>query len=1026
MPNNSSIVQEYSQVFYEESSPEKILEGFRSLRQLQSEGKLTRTELLEAEFYGYKSLKTILTESEESERAKDIIMSRLLPECLDEIDVEKSLIIRYRKFVQGWIYQYQGEIRKEILAGILDDLSAKLIKGPSRPTLSMLSVLGFRDDRIIDTIWSLVKSNDDDLGDHALSTLTWLGLPPEKQVDVVYELHIRAQNRYNQHLLWAIARVGNQGSIEIILNHWFSMDRRVDLEVDPALVFTAIREILDNYDDDISLQDATWQQLTGIVENEPIDLFWNFDIGHIPSKCNSSLVIPTMFRWMEEDDWFSQPDWARYLMGNRLGECIKPQQLRGWSKIESQVTFKKLQEDACMDTNFDGFASTQKQIVKEEAWETLLRAGYRDTLNWFNPAVTGESGRFVQKKIMDLLSCFRFDPLPEKAVQWVIEKYDDSKDKRDAREFSRRMAATQLLRSSATPSAFESLMNFGFTHEGQVMLQSTNALAEVALFMVRDENNSVVKELVDTLLHGSEYRHRLIAANALEEIAGREPTQVEPYADSLNTVVLDETREPIERGTVIRCLGHLTNLEIPEILLDKFVVWSGEPERWIGGGSLYALANHGLLQKESPIMLSVLGLEQRDGIWYLIAGDFSFEWAPYIIGLLYYREPVLFSTAVVSILEDANWQIATQIIRWIHATHKEQTKQGVFDPIIDALIQRAITKQSVVYCETEIFELLAEIAPDKLADVEWKDVLDNWMPDARVALADALGIAEPSEAGRGNCLQALEILATDSFYAVRRAAYRSIAKQSQEYLYQLCDSWGEAILLELNLRAAEACGWLDEVIEDEKGFSLIYQKEVTHPERQVRDAAQRSWEERRKRFWARQYLQIVADVHGKDNQEILGSWCYGDALGQVGDDEIKKELIAHAGKEDLPPNVRHWLRRIIKNLEQNWKKITQKWPDPWVDVKGTIESGKGKVIASKKEFEIDYSIWQQPATSPSEKHSWGGVLLSSSFSNYLGLDRVKIVFSDGREGDIILSGFTGGTATFLGTGYYPGRAPKTS
>jgi hypothetical protein len=140
------------------------------------------------------------------------------------------------------------------------------------------------------------------------------------------------------------------------------------------------------------------------------------------------------------------------------------------------------------------------------------------------------------------------------------------------------------------------------------------------------------------------------------------------------------------------------------------------------------------------------------------------------------------------------------------------------------------------------------------------------MPDTRVALANALGKAKTQPDNQGHCLTTLEILAEDSLYAVRRAAYRGLAKQSATYLYQLCHSWLDSPILKLNLRAAEACGWIENLAtkSGRDGFEELYQQCACHPEPNVREAVHRSWEERRHWLWAREYLGKVMRRMSRD------------------------------------------------------------------------------------------------------------------------------------------------------------------
>ena len=141
---------------------------------------------------------------------------------------------------------------------------------------------------------------------------------------------------------------------------------------------------------------------------------------------------------------------------------------------------------------------------------------------------------------------------------------------------------------------------------------------------------------------------------------------------------------------------------------------------------------------------------------------------------------------------------------------------------------------------------------------------------------------------------------------------------------------------------------------------------------------------------------------------------------QIGDDEVIWTLQEYTAKETLPPNLRHWFQYILKELEKNWRKITQKWPDPWIDLKGAIETGSGRLIMEQdREINVSYSIYRQLTATPREMADWGGVMTAASFFHFINLAEAYIELTDGRRGKIILSGFSGNTAYFTGTGPYP-------
>jgi hypothetical protein len=203
---------------------------------------------------------------------------------------------------------------------------------------------------------------------------------------------------------------------------------------------------------------------------------------------------------------------------------------------------------------------------------------------------------------------------------------------------------------------------------------------------------------------------------------------------------------------------------------------------------------------------------------------------------------------------------------------------------------------------------------------------------------------------------------------------------------------------------------------------MLHRELVADPEKSVREAARRAWEERRGRSWANQYLSVVLEVEGDSNKEILKSWCYGDALTRVGDDACIRVLREHISQNPHAPNVRYWLQRILEQMEESWRKTTRDWPEPGFAWEGTINEGEGRLIASKDEvFEVDYSIWAQPRSAPSDppRSTWGGAAWPVPFFVLQDVDEAIIELEDGRQGRLVVRRTSGDTVVFRGTGPFP-------
>ena len=1019
--SDQEIYNRLSKKFFHSAEPEEILLGLVHLNDLHQLGELSTKDKFELSVYAFQTLQELT--DDDPNMGESLILDHLLPLCIVNYTEAIISIHRLRECLIGWLNQYPEQVWISLREKVLERLYASLESEDTRAICLTISQIGYRTDKSVAILWNLIKDNDDEIGDTALSTLTLLGIPTNKREIITSELHKRVISRHNRSLAGTLARLADPKSVEVICDYWLNPDIQELDNMEASLVVSVVRDIIDFNYKDHNLQDKTWELLSGLVEEDPDKYSMIFYLGDIARKCNSKLVVPTMIEWLaQETEGKKNPSHRRYLLGLRLEDSVRPRQLEGLRKLTNKTAIELLHQDACQDTGFDGFASTRESGEKKQAWETALRLGHLGAIDWFDEAVEHETGKFVQDTIMKLIACFRIEPLPKIVVNWITERFDGTSN--DGRELSRRMAAVRVARSTASREAFDALMNFGFTYEGTTLRQIVVALSEVALHLVSQGDDSVANELVEAIISRTQnVKHqREAAAFALVYIAENYPHLLLKHADRFTPLLDDSKREAYERGTLIQALGYLNDWQITPVLLNDMEGWALEPDRWIGGSSLDALARKGQLINNPHLIKESLGLQKIGNKWDLIPDTDRSEWTPYTIGFLYHQNPDEFLPAIVSLLNNPDWHAATQIMQWLQASHGVPERPALPQEIIDALINRIQERHSKGYGETDIFHLLADLAPEALVNENWGEYWGNWISDSRFSLANALGNTKLVTPSRNSAITQLQSLTMDDLYAVRRVAYRSLSRQSMEILYFLCLSWldEDESSIEPRLRAAEACGWLNLVDKDGiDAFEKLYLRLSTDPEKVVREIAKRTWKERRNRVWSKKYLSIILEVKDDTNEDFLNSWRYGEALARIGDDTCLRVLQEHLdGEKNLPPHVRYWFGQINKEMEKNWRKVTQKWPEPWVSMRGAIEEGKGKIQVSKdKLIDINYSISHQPAAVPSEVHSWRGVMWEVPFIDISKIKKIKL--EDGREANISISNISGGMAIFLGHGSYP-------
>lgn len=1026
----------FAQVVYERSSQNTYYQLYSSLRDARNDatvrhllkeadsfvktGALSPKESLELRTASFEKLEELTNYNLIQTQA--IITRELLPLCFLDGPELRHQYGSLRDVLAKWIENHAQDDSTLLINLVLDQSLAAIGTDRHLPACWTIANLGYSREDIVKRLLVFGASSDDENGDQALGALTWLSLSDEHRIAILQELHARTQRRYNHTLAWALARVGDASSVPVIVEEWLSNENENHKGTDTAIAFSAIREIAEANEDDKEIQDDIWRTASQAVEKDLQDTYFAFDIGHIIKTCNSNLVVPTILKWHGESLRDAQnAGWWRYLVQERLAEAIKPHQLDGWESTFDFAIMNLLKLDACKNSDNDTFFQNEVGMEKQAAWQAVLRAGNTDALHWFDPAVARENGRFLRKQVMDNLSAFRIDPIPETASQWVTEEFDDKSDG-DGRELSYRMAAVQLVKSNASEKAFSMLLNFGYTRDGNIMQSSVDAVSDVAIALLRSENYSAIKSLLDSASQKDLKRKRIAAVSALLAISeiNEFTGKLMEYRDSFVSMVQEENREPWERENLLYILGNLQG-DIPADLETTLVDFARGADDHLKKASLIVLAYHYRLEAYPGILCDILKISQEGEKWIVRVEELSYEWVPYIIGILYFRQPTKYIHAMVSLIESVDGRSFFKLVPWLL---KSRRIGKIPDEICQSLQKRLVKQNSTFRCETESFVVLETLYPEALVNPDLIRETVEWMPDAKVALANSIRRVNWADNQKGDCLALLEFLTEDENYSVRRAAYRSIASVSQDHLYKLCISYSESLIMKLNLRAAEAYGWISN-ITDKNGNDVCKVLKATFLssiDRRIRETAKNTWKERKHREWAKGYLTRVLAVDGKDNQQILNSWKYGDALTRTGDDETLEELGKHIQSTTILPNMEFWLsEQIYKPLEQNWKKVTNKWPQPWFDSHGLLQRGKGKVfIDSNDAIEVEYSLWFNPASAPTLKASWGGTIITNLWQLMMsGTSKVILELEKGQKGTIIFTSTVGDTTTFTGNGPYP-------
>lgn len=948
------------------------------------------------------------------EDAKDIIEEFVLPLSLKVCPPDNSDLKfkshQMRSLLGRWLDSFVDtpgiRIRDNILATVLADLRAHR----SKESVWTIGVIGYRTEQITSAILEMAKDNGE-LGTVAVGTLGRLGLPPALKAsatDLVWSKI--ASNGLRPGLLYTLQEIASKEMVDSILGV-LPVPETPDaglMSIPLSSLLNALTHIASRNPHDHQLQDRIWSAARQYRDHATSS-------GGVATRVDTTQVLIDFARWVSHVE--ASKGTLRFIYYDRMSECIRPKSLDGWSYVEDDEFLSVLRADAIGDSRLTGGFVTTEARRKQLAFETAICLSKPGVLDWLDAAVTNETSGYVQEMIFQSAACFRILKLPEMVTNLIVEECDISRaDETDA--FVARTGAILLAQSAGTRQAFDALCKFGFTYDGQVLRTTSDALSELANARIEAGDRDIVDILLRMAsLANTPKRQREAGIDALCSVITHART--ENLTASLFALIDDPDLDGYSRRTAMEALGFLDR----DLFLETVprLVQFADVEGDLGWRAIEALARQRLLQGHEDILVHRVGLQKDENGWSVSNRSEIGGWQSFIVGLLYRDDVDSFSPAVVDILDHGGTDAMFQVIDSVRH-YGRMTPEKVVDAITSRIYRRS-TKNSA---ETFLFGLLGELAPERLASEQWDQHWSQWLPEARAALSDVLGETPLEESNAiGHAVALLAILGFDGIYAVRRAAYRAMSAINIASFVDTCGAWARELEVRFRLRAAEAARWIPEDATPEGTFDdwgLTYDIEPS-----VRDIAKTIIEDRHKQRWMEEYLNHV--LAATDDATVFAAYRYGRALVKIGDDSTARQLRKHLASVDLAGHVKHWIRRIIKDLEQNWSKTTANWPQPWFNRPGVIEEVDGVIlVSSQKKLPAHFSLWRLSQTGPSDLGKWGGAAKPAPevhWSEFLDSDSVGIEIPNRAPATAILSRqfstSTDGTRILIlsGSGAYP-------
>jgi hypothetical protein len=964
-------------------------------------------------------LRTLMlaTQNNPSE-GEEVIRRHLLPICLQPDSTEGGTLSGYelRMLLVEWIEQYADEDKIPMRKRILADTQTAIAGLSGEAALRTISAIGFLTPSL-DRQLQILARRTGPLGDLTVNVLA--GLAPEgKTKDRIVKKVLRRLRRHEfrgfTSAIWQLA----DPRFLPVLTRWLG-----EKPGDAFEVSSLLGQIADQAPHDKDLQKDVWTVFKQGMHSEALNSL--VVTGNGIALCNTVEVVPSLLGVLENRGA------GHYPVYTQLKDCVRPEQLAGWNHLDKDRLKGLLTPVATLCTGNQTRSMTIEDHLRGRAWETALSAGITAVDDWLSDVLKKTSSPFERKDALSFASCLRLETWPE--LIDTLVRSEIKPEHKTGEPFLDRMAAIQVLYATGAKEAFRTLLNTGITIGGSPLRSTSETVADLAARIAKDDLGFVLSQLFALCESKEMGSRRMIAVAGFQRLADAKAIPAH-YLKRLATVAQDDSLPPYATAGLIWSLGcfpgALNTAGVRDFLLRT--IDDVDVDLEVKFQSFQALVHLQAWSAYRERFIRALELEEGDGVLRPTSPRRYQMWQGFLLAQLGIREPDTFLVATKIVLAEAQSDVVHAILRTFQRTELDRRAIGI--EIGKCAIERTLKRLGSSFGETDMFSLIAALAPEDFINAEWEQQWNQWMPEVKAALADELQrAAMGSPRGMdGRLFEILEKLLADSAYQVRRAAARSYSRLSIERLLELSDEWIRSGQIGLRIRVAELAQWFPPDNSALLDNTILRQLKID-PEPSVRKAAARSRKELHGRVWRTGYLERIRSGDRIDgNKWVAECFCLGRALAETGDDESLRSINELRSEASTPPNVRNWLGRVAEELEQRWRKVTRDWPEPGLPWSGQLEVCESGARLGEEIVETRLTLWRNRPVGPSDPISWGGGFQSEPFSHFL-----KIFFDDraepvplsieGRAAARIWLNSMGpdGYVTFVGTGTYPEVVPPT-
>lgn len=946
---------------------------------------------------------------------RDIILNGLFPWCLKSYPKSRKAQFELhmaRDVLGKWFNELCEEEVNLVWNLVVPTLLKALDNRSIRATCWTISAMGYRSDAVRNSLMTIIQVRPGSPGDDALATLISLGVEEGDRNTMTNEAIKRFRRRPFYTNYYSLNALGTP----IILKHLSSRFANIMTDdagdtIGASDILGLVRAVAERNPDDGELADQAINTIQSIraEKQEVIDqrismagkLLPNIDssrVGHI--------IVDLLLSNASDKQRHPHATYVRIL---RLQECVRPRQLQGLPLHSSAALHNFLK------TVVVGGISTasepvhlNNEAIKAGLWATLAFE-IKEGLNWLPKILSSGTDRFLLHDLLQIFACFQISPLPDKLKLWVTEICDIAPKQTNSEEWILRVDAIRILSSACTREAYEALLKPGFTLNGTVLLETVTSLAEAALAMTDDPLAIplISSELFDALEAAPEGPQHSAAVHAIRALALIDRLSCDTY-DRLRICAFRGGMRDYDQSRLLQALiktGH----DISKSQQDQILEWAMTRDDRLGASAMEALIALGMHQTNDALLdkLSIV-CESGDYRWKPNAKHGS-KWGAYFVALLFQCDQETYLPTLQDVIRLADWKQIAPVYRILREMSRKLMPGFLPKGVRVTVLKRLIEKIKPHEAELNLFSVVADIAPEEFLTRDWMHDMAEWFVDARVEFCEAMHSAllrdGISKEAKNSGLQCLMQLTADGHYGVRRSAYRALSTVEPIALSSLIASASPSINHDQRLRAAEALAWISAQEAGAENLKEARSQIAVDIHKRVRQTYKEEQDLYRQRDWANQYIEKLRGVLHPSNKEMLEVWRYGWALSRIADDEAIERLRKMLGDRRRAPNVRHFIRLIVKAAETHWKETQRKWPEPILALKGRVEAGIGQIILQGQAWKVDYVIWCEAADEPQGLATWGGhgsIDDAQALHNTLFPSECLLRTEDGREGAILI------------------------